>query len=106
MLLPVVDEPLDLFYSVLMKIARQNPSEIIVVINGPKNEGLENLCVDFNRNLPICFTPIQHYYTPVAGKRNGIRVAMEHINPNSDITVLVDSDTVWTEDTVSELRCV
>ena len=49
-LLPVVDEPLDLFYSVLMKIARQNPSEIIVVINGPKNEGLENLCVDFNRN--------------------------------------------------------
>ena len=102
-LLPVVDEPLDLFYSVLMKIARQNPSEIIVVINGPKNEGLENLCVDFNRNLPICFTPVQHYYTPVAGKRNGIRVAMEHINPNSDITVLVDSDTVWTEDTLSEL---
>lgn len=63
-LLPVVDEPLDLFYSVLMKIARQNPSEIIVVINGPKNEGLENLCVDFNRNLPIGFTPVQHYYTP------------------------------------------
>ncbi len=93
----------DLFYSVLMKIARQNPSEIIVVINGPKNEGLENLCVDFNRNLPIGFTPVQHYYTPVAGKRNGIRVAMEHINPNSDITVLVDSDTVWTEDTLSEL---
>ena len=86
-----------------MKIARQNPSEIIVVINGPKNEGLENLCVDFNRNLPIGFTPVQHYYTPVAGKRNGIRVAMEHINPNSDITVLVDSDTVWTEDTLSEL---
>lgn len=28
---------------------------------------------------------------------------MEHINPNSDITVLVDSDTVWTEDTLSEL---
>ena len=45
----------------------------------------------------------KHYYTPVAGKRNGIRVAMEHINPNSDITVLVDSDTVWTEDTLSEL---
>ncbi len=102
-LIPVVDEPLDLFFSVLMKIARQNPSEIIVFINGPKNEGLESLCVDFNENLPTCFTPVQYYYTPVAGKRNAIRVAMEHINPNSDITVLVDSDTVWTEDTLSEL---
>ena len=49
-LLPVVDEPLDLFYSVLMKIARQNPSEIIVVINGPKTRGLKT-CVQISTGI-------------------------------------------------------
>jgi hyaluronan synthase len=48
-------------------------------------------------------TIFKYYYTPVAGKRNAIRVAMEHVDERSDITVLVDSDTVWTENTLVEL---
>ena len=71
---------------------------------GQKNEGLENLCVDFNReftNLLLLLFSIIIHLLPV--REMGSVWAMEHINPNSDITVLVDSDTVWTEDTLSEL---
>lgn len=43
------------------------------------------------------------FYTSVAGKRNAVCVGMEHTMPDSDIAILVDSDTVWTENTLSEL---
>ncbi|MDG7815526.1 glycosyltransferase [Streptococcus pneumoniae] len=102
-IIPVVDEPLNLFESVLNRISRHKPSEIIVVINGPKNERLVKLCHDFNEKLENNMTPIQCYYTPVPGKRNAIRVGLEHVDSQSDITVLVDSDTVWTPRTLSEL---
>jgi hyaluronan synthase len=102
-LIPVVDEPLDLFKNVLLNIARQSPSEIIVVINGPKNEPLEDCCFDIQRKLRGTNTVFKYYYTPIAGKRNAIKVAMEHVNYRSDIAVLVDSDTIWTENTLVEL---
>ena len=50
-LIPVVDEPLDLFKDVLLNIAKQSPSEIIVVINGPKNEKLEFCCYQLQYKL-------------------------------------------------------
>lgn len=107
-IIPVVDEPLDLFTQVLERISKQMPSEIIVVINGPVNKGLENCCSKFNKkikqkHLENRRTPIQCYYTPIAGKRNAVKVGLEHVSENSEISVLVDSDTVWTENTLSEL---
>ena len=102
-LIPVVDEPLDLFENVLSNIAHQNPSEIIVVINGPKNEKLEECCFNFQKKLMKSNTIFKCYYTPIAGKRNAIKVAMENVDPRSDIAVLVDSDTIWTENTLVEL---
>ena len=105
-IIPVVDEPLDLFNQVLTRIAKQDPSEIIVVINGPKNEGLEK-CVDvFSKDLKSSEHSnvlVKCFYTSVAGKRNAVCVGMEHTMPDSDIAILVDSDTVWTENTLSEL---
>jgi len=38
---PVVDEPLDLFRDVLGRMVEQHPDEIIVVINGAPNPGLQ-----------------------------------------------------------------
>jgi hyaluronan synthase len=91
---PVVDEPLDLFRDVLARITAQAPDEVIVVINGAPNPGLEQVCDEF---APL----VRRTYTPVPGKRNAVRIGTEL--STGEITVLVDSDTVWTEGTLREL---
>jgi hyaluronan synthase len=90
--IPVVDEPLDLFRDVLTRITAQNPDEIIVIINGPRNEPMEELCAECG--VTWCWTA-----TP--GKRNAVRIGVEQAR--GEIVVLVDSDTLWTENTLSEL---
>lgn len=90
--IPVVDEPLDLFRDVLTRITAQHPDEIIVIINGPRNEPMETLCTECG--VTWCWTA-----TP--GKRNAVRIGVEQAR--GEIVVLVDSDTLWTENTLSEL---
>lgn len=92
-IVPVVDEPVDLFRDVLRRIVDQHPSEIIVVINGKRNEILEDICGEF--------PGVSCHWTPVAGKRNAIKVGVE--NTTQPICVLVDSDTEWTANTLREL---
>lgn len=92
--IPVVDEPLDLFRDVLQRIVDQQPDEVIVVINGAPNPGLESVCDEFG---PV----VQRVHTPIPGKRNAVKIGTQM--SRGDITVLVDSDTVWTDDTLSEL---
>ena len=91
---PVVDEPLDLFRDVLARMVEQRPDEIIVVINGRPNEGLQSVCEDF---APL----VTWTHTPIPGKRNAVMIGTRMAT--GDITVLVDSDTVWTDRTLSEL---
>ena len=90
--IPVVDEPMDLFRDVLGRITAQEPDEIIVVINGPRNEPMEKLCAELG--VTCCWTA-----TP--GKRNAVRIGVEQAR--GEIVVLVDSDTLWTERTLAEL---
>ena len=45
--IPVVDEPVGLFHEVLDHITEQTPHEVIVVINGPRNEKLEQVCDNY-----------------------------------------------------------
>ncbi|MFY0406573.1 glycosyltransferase family 2 protein [Solicola sp. PLA-1-18] len=92
--IPVVDEPLDLFREVLQRIVDQEPTETIVVINGRRNPDLESVCEEF---APA----VQWTWTPVAGKRNAVMVGTEA--SVGDVVVLVDSDTVWTDGTLPEL---
>ncbi len=92
--IPVVDEPLDLFDAVLRRIVEQRPDEVVVVINGPRNRDLEEVCERF---APL----VQWTWTPVAGKRNAVQVGTQAAT--KEIVVLVDSDTVWTDDTLTEL---
>lgn len=100
-IIPVVDEPIDVFSKVLTKIMDQTPNEIIVVINGPKNQKLMDACQEvFTNHSELIHKVI---YTPIAGKRNAIREGLEHSDPRSDITILVDSDTIWTKGTLIEL---
>ncbi|MGH3459491.1 glycosyltransferase [Aeromicrobium sp.] len=90
--IPVVDESPTLFHAVLSTITEQHPDEIIVVINGPPNPVLERICQSFG---------VRWTWLAQAGKRRavclGVRMA------TSDIVVLVDSDTLWTDGTLSEL---
>jgi len=90
---PVVDEPIELFHEVLARIVEQQPHETIVVINGPPNPALEQVCQQF--------PAVAWAWTPIAGKRNAVRVGTEMAT--GEIVVLVDSDTVWTEGTLREL---
>ena len=91
-IVPVVDEPLDLFTEVLQRITKQQPHEVIVVINGPRNVGLEEVCFDAG---------VTYRWTSTPGKRNAVRLGLEAAT--GDICVLVDSDTIWTDDTLDEL---
>lgn len=90
--IPVVDEPVGLFREVLLRIVKQEPDQLIVVINGPANAGLEDVCVGLG---------VDWRWTPTPGKRNAIRVGVEAAW--GDIVVLVDSDTLWTDNTLGEL---
>ena len=91
---PVVDEPLDLFRDVIGRMVEQRPGEIIVVINGAPNPGLVEVCEEF---APL----VRWTHTPIPGKRNAVMIGTKM--STGDITVLVDSDTVWTPNTLSEL---
>lgn len=91
---PVVDEPLDLFRSVLARMVEQSPGEIIVVINGKPNAGLQAVCEEF---APL----VTWTHTPIPGKRNAVMIGTRLAT--GDITVLVDSDTIWTDGTLAEL---
>jgi hyaluronan synthase len=91
-IIPVVDEPLDLFRTVLDRIVAQRPTETVVVINGPRNEDIEALCDELG---------VRWVWTEVPGKRNAIRTGLEHTS--GEVAVLVDSDTVWTGSTLREL---
>lgn len=91
-IVPVVDEPVPLFTEVLTRILKQRPHQTIVVINGARNPDLEDVCNDLG---------VEWLWTPTAGKRNAIRLGVDHAT--GDICVLVDSDTLWTRDTLPEL---
>jgi len=93
--IPVVDEPEELFREVLRRITAQEPDEVIVVINGPRNERLERICDDYGD------AGVRWTWTDVAGKRNAVRIGVEEAI--GQIVVLVDSDTIWMPDTLVEL---
>ena len=106
-IVPVVDEPLDLFRVVLEEIVKQKPDELIVAVNGPRDPALfamlEERKAAWKNSEAFSMVPVKILYTPTAGKRNAIRMALENADEKSDIAVLVDSDVIWTEHTLENL---
>jgi hyaluronan synthase len=90
--IPVVDEDAELFTSVLERIVVQRPTEVIVVINGPRNTTLEKICETCG---------VRFLWTPVPGKRHAVELGTDQAS--GDVVVLVDSDTIWTQHTLREL---
>ena len=68
--IPVVDEPLDLFRDVLTRIVEQRPDEVIVVINGAVNVPLQDISEEF---APL----VRWVHTPIPGKRNAVKIGTE-----------------------------
>ena len=93
-IIPVVDEPVELFRDVLDRIVAQSPDEVVVVINGPANPKLEHVCGEFEA--------VDVVWTATPGKRNALRIGVDRTS--AEICILVDSDTIWTPNTLSELR--
>jgi hyaluronan synthase len=91
-IIPVVDESTDLFKSVLTSISFQNPTEIIVVINGQRNEALEEACDEVR---------IRWKWIETASKRHAVVTGLTETN--SKLVILVDSDTIWTSGTLEEI---
>lgn len=91
-IIPVVDEAEDLFRSVLERITTQQPTEVIVVINGPRNSKLEAICDELE---------VRWAWTKTPGKRRALQIGTGMAR--GEIAVLVDSDTVWTQNTLREL---
>ncbi len=92
--IPVVAEDTDLFDELLRRIGMQSPHEVIVVINGPRNIELEQVCA----RQPF---PVDVIWTERPGKRNALTVGIE--SATGDVVALVDSDTFWTPNTLEEL---
>ncbi len=92
-IVPVVNEEEELFDNVLKRIIAQRPDEIVVIINGPRNEMLEEVCAKY----PL----IKCSWIKKASKREAVAEGARL--STSDILVLVDSDTVWDQNTLSEL---
>jgi hyaluronan synthase len=91
-IVPVVDEPVEIFEEVLRRIQAQQPDEFLVVINGPQNVVLEGVCERHG---------IDFLWTPIPGKRGAIALGVSAVT--SEAVVIVDSDTLWTPDTLAEL---
>ncbi|MBQ9009094.1 MAG: glycosyltransferase [Clostridia bacterium] len=106
-IIPVVDEPVDLFSKVLDRIAQQKPNEIIVVINGPENPELYGACVNLRKKWKESGIyqglELKILQTSLGGKRNAIMLGVRNSDRQSDVMVLVDSDTIWTEGTLKNL---
>jgi hyaluronan synthase len=92
-IIPVVDEDPEVFTNVLRSVKKQRPQEIIVIINGPKNRDLEQVCKSIKG--------VVYHWTRTPGKRNAIRHGMKYAT--GDIIILVDSDTIWAPGMVKEL---
>lgn len=90
--IPVVDEDPEMFSEVLQRIQEQNPQEVVVVINGPRNLRLEQVC---NENK------VSFRWLTEPSKRRAVLDGVQ--NTSAPIVVLVDSDTLWTADTLPEL---
>ncbi len=93
-IVPVVDEPERLFREVLRRMVSEQPDEIIVVINGARNRVLEQVCDEFSPT-------VRWTHSPIASKRHALSIGINMAS--GDIAVLVDSDTLWTRNTLSEI---
>ena len=92
-IVPVYNEPEAIFRRALASVLANDPTEIIVVVDGgdPDVAGVARDYAD--RVLRI----------PKSGKREAIATGLSASNGTSDVVVVLDSDTVWEPDALAEM---
>lgn len=92
-LVPVFQEPEPVFRRVLAAIRAERPDELIAIVDGA-DPALASVASDYcDRVLRM----------PKAGKRTAIARGLEAARPDTDVVVVVDSDTVWMPGALREL---
>ena len=92
-IVPVYNESPGLFERCLASIRANRPQELIVVVDGG-DPGLASIAADYaDRVLSV----------PKAGKRSAIASGLAAADPDTDVVVVVDSDTVWMPETLREM---
>jgi hyaluronan synthase len=92
-LVPVYDEPEDIWRRALASVVANRPFELIAVVDGGDAD-IARIAADYcDRVLRI----------PKAGKRVAIAAGLRASDPDTDVVVVLDSDTVWTPGALTEL---
>ena len=92
-IVPVYNETAELFRECLASIAANGPTELIAVVDGG-DRGLASIASEYcDRVLEL----------PKSGKRAAIAAGLAAAQPDTDVVLLVDSDTVWMPGALAEL---
>jgi hyaluronan synthase len=92
-IVPVFDEPEAIWRRVLASVAANRPAELIAVVDGGDAEVAAIAAEYCDQVLRI----------PKAGKRAAIAAGLRNSDPSTDVVVVLDSDTVWAPDALTEL---
>jgi cellobiuronic acid synthase len=92
-IVPVFNEPEPIFRRVLESVRANDPTEIIVVVDGGDRE-LGIVAADYADQVLLISK---------AGKRAAIAAGLEAGSSGTDIVVVLDSDTVWEPGALQEL---
>jgi hyaluronan synthase len=92
-IVPVYNEPEDVFRRALASVLANGPTEVIAVVDGG-DEHLAGVARDYcDRVVSI----------PKSGKRAAIAAGSAAADPDTDVVVVLDSDTVWEPGALREM---
>jgi hyaluronan synthase len=92
-IVPVYNEPEAVFRRALSSVRANHPTEIIVAVDGGDRE-VAAVAADYADTVLLI---------PKAGKRTAIATALEAADPRTEVVLVLDSDTVWEPDALSEM---
>jgi hyaluronan synthase len=92
-IVPVYNEPEDVFRRSLASVLANAPTEIIVVVDGGACDVAEVAADYADRVLRV----------PKAGKRSAIAAGLSASDARTDVVVVLDSDTVWEPNALAEM---
>lgn len=92
-IVPVFNEPAEVFSRVLSSVCVNDPHELVVVVDGADH---------WLAQVASAYTD-QVVLISKQGKRSAIKAGIDASCPSTDVIVILDSDTVWAPDTLREL---
>ena len=92
-LVPVFNEPEAVFRRALASVVANDPTEIVVIVDGGDID-VAAVALDYTEQVLVISK---------AGKRAAIAAGLRAADSTTDVVVVLDSDTVWEPDALAEL---